>query len=143
MVKPVGFLMVISSLTILALQITGGPAQAGKTAGSVGFPHLDRVLFLEDTSEESANVSIGDLNGDGYLDIVLAKGRHSPLVNRVLFNDGAGRHFAPVQFGDNKGTVYGFAFGDLNKDGFPDIAVARSGAPNVVYFGALPSRKVR
>ena len=34
-------------------------------------PSLDRVLLLEDTSETSANVGIGDLNGDGYLDIVL------------------------------------------------------------------------
>jgi hypothetical protein len=26
------------------------------------------------------------------------------------------------------------AIGDLDKDGWPDIAVARSGAPNVIYF---------
>jgi hypothetical protein len=44
--------------------------------------------------------------------------------------------FTPVQVGDNRGTVYGFAVGDLDKDGFPDLAVARSDAPNVVYFGA-------
>ena len=40
------------------------------------FPTFDRVLLLEPTSETSANVSIGDVNGDGRLDIVLAKGRH-------------------------------------------------------------------
>jgi hypothetical protein len=47
-----------------------------------------------------------------------------------------------VQFGDNKGTAYGFAIGDLDKDGLPDIAVARSDAPNMVYYAAIAARKV-
>jgi hypothetical protein len=51
-------------------------------------------------------------------------------------NNGTGRHFTPVRFGDNNGAAYGFAIGDLDKDGWPDIAVARSGAPNVVYFSS-------
>jgi hypothetical protein len=93
----------------------------------------------------SANVSIGDLNGDGRLDLLLAKGRHWPLVDRfvvghveapstIYFNGRSGRHYSPVQFGDNKGTVYGFAIADLDQDGRLDIAVARSDAPNIVYF---------
>src|SRR5262245_34127811 len=54
------------------------------------FPSFDRTVLLEQTAETSANVSIGDLNGDGHPDIVLAKGRHWPLVDRVLLNDGHG-----------------------------------------------------
>ena len=37
-------------------------------------------------------------------------------------------------FGDGKGSAYGFALGDINRDGWPDIALARSGAPNVLYL---------
>ena len=37
-------------------------------------------------------------------------------------------------FGDDKGAAYGFALGDINGDKFPDIALARSGAPNVLYL---------
>src|SRR6185503_3324160 len=51
-------------------------------------PRYERQLLLETTSETSANVSFGDVNGDGHLDIVLAKGRHWPLVDRVLLGDG-------------------------------------------------------
>jgi hypothetical protein len=39
-------------------------------------PHFERTLLLETTAETSANASIGDVNGDGNPDIVLAKGRH-------------------------------------------------------------------
>ncbi len=39
---------------------------------------------LESTEETSANVSLCDLDGDKDLDIVLAKGRHWPLANRIL-----------------------------------------------------------
>src|SRR6185503_11339828 len=66
--------------------------RARLTRDSVALPRFERVLLLEKTSETSANVSIGDVNGDGKLDIVLAKGRHWPLVDRVLLGDGAG-HF--------------------------------------------------
>ena len=124
---------------------------------------------------------MGDLDGDGDLDLVVAKGRHNPLMDRVLLNDGKGSpnagvqvrdvkrvpcaitagdlnavgspdtvisyeapsavcfndgtgQFTPVTFGDGKGTAYGFAIGDVNGDKFPDIALARSGAPNVLYL---------
>ena len=78
------------------------------------------------------------MNLDGAVDIVVGN-VESPSI--VYFNDGSGRNFIPVTFGDNKGTVYGFAIGDLDKDGRPDIAAARSDAPNVVYFAVPPARK--
>lgn len=53
-----------------------------------------KSIALETTSETSANVSMGDLDGDGDLDLVLAKGRHWPLANRVLLNDGRGTFVA-------------------------------------------------
>src|SRR4029077_18368737 len=69
----------------------GAATQFQAAAGSSNVPRYDRVLPLETTSETSANVSIGDLNGDGNLAIVLVKGRHWPLISRVLLGDGRGR----------------------------------------------------
>jgi hypothetical protein len=60
----------------------------------------------------------------------------------VYFNDGP-RTFTPVALRDDQGAAYGFAVGDLDEDGFLDIAMARSGAPNMLYFGGslgLPQR---
>ena len=47
-----------------------GAENRGATAiGAQALPTFERVLQLETTSDTSANVSIGDLNGDGYLDL--------------------------------------------------------------------------
>jgi hypothetical protein len=61
----------------------------------------------------------------------------------VFFNDGSGRRFTPVSFGDDRGTAYGLAIGDLDEDGHLDIAVARSEASNVLYFGSEAQRPER
>jgi hypothetical protein len=84
-------------------------------------------------------LAVGDLNGDGKIDIVVG---NIEAPSTVFFNDGSGRHYTPVHFGDDKGTVYGFAIADLAGDDLLDIAVARSDAPNVVYFAKPPSAKI-
>ena len=75
-------------------------------------PNFDNAIPLEENAETTANANIGDLDGDGDPDIVLAKGRHWPLVDLVLLND-------------------------VNGDGSPDIVAARSDAVSMLYFNSL------
>ena len=96
------------------------------------FRLYERVLLLEDKGETSAGVNVGDLNGDGLLDIVLGKGRHWPLYNRVLLNDGKGR-FSASNLGTAPDRTYSAALADLDGDGDLDIVVSND----------EPDRKIR
>lgn len=96
---------------------------SGISAAEFAQRNFDRALLLETTSETSAGVSIGDLNGDGILDIVLAKGRHWPLFNRVLLSDGHG-HFSASNLGTQPDRTYSAALADLNGNGSLDIVVS-------------------
>ncbi len=41
---------------------------------------------------------------------------------------------ATIRFGDESHATYGLDTGDLNGDGFEDIAVANSGSQNLVFL---------
>jgi hypothetical protein len=79
-------------------------------------------------------MAIADMNGDGHADVVLG---NQQAPGAVLINDGTGRRFTLVRFGDKQGTVYGLALGDVNGDGSPDIVAARSDAPSMLYLNSL------
>ncbi len=118
--------------------MTRGLAALGLTAvvaaGQLPMRSFDRVTLLEDTGETSAGAFIGDLNGDGLMDIVLGKGRHWPLHNRVLLNDGRGG-FTASNLGAAPDRTYSAALADLDRDGDLDVVVSND-APDrkLVYL---------
>jgi len=57
----------------------------------------------------------------------------------VYFNTGRNGTFHEVRWNDGKGTVYGMAFADFNRDGWPDIVAARSDAPNAIWYSTKPT----
>jgi len=94
----------------------------GRLAGVVPRT-FERVLLLEENSETSASVSVGDLNHDGHLDIVLGKDRHWPLLDRVLLGDGKG-HFTGHDLGDTPDRTYSAALADVDRDGNLDVVIS-------------------
>jgi hypothetical protein len=98
-------------------------------------PQFDREALLETTSETSANVSIGDLNGDGHLDIVLAKGRHDPLVDRVMLGDGTGKFGPAYDLGTASDRTYSARLADLDRDGDLDVVISNDTPdPKLTYL---------
>ena len=100
---------------ILFLTLPGVGGQRGGASRN-----FETVINLETTSEDSANVSMGDLDRDGDLDLVLAKGRHTPLLDRVLLNDGKGG-FVASNLGPTADRTYTAALADIDGDGDLDV----------------------
>lgn len=84
---------------------------------------FERVQLLEPKGETSAGASLGDIDRDGDLDIVLAKGRHWPLDNLILRNDGKG-NFTTEKLPAAADRTYSAALADLNGDGSLDLVVS-------------------
>jgi hypothetical protein len=99
-------------------------AVASLGAQSKPLPRFDRVLLLETTSEDSANAHVGDVNGDGNLDVVLAKGRHGNLVDRVLIGDGKGAFPTAYDLGPTADKTYSGNLVDLDGDGDLDVVIS-------------------
>lgn len=95
-----------------------------KGEGPANLLQFERLLLLEATADESANVSFGDVNGDGHLDVVLAKGRHSPRVDRVFLNDGRGRFPRTHHLGGAADRSYSASLADVDRDGDLDVVIS-------------------
>lgn len=93
-------------------------------AQRANYPNYDQTLQLEERLDTTANVSFGDLDGDGHLDILLVKGRHWPIVDVVLFGDGRGGIRKRQNLGTIKDRSYTGALADFNGDRFLDVAVS-------------------
>lgn len=82
------------------------------------------IVPLEKVSETSSNASIGDLNDDGNLDIVLVKGRHWQVTSLVFLGDGKG-HFTPGSALPSKATKsYSGSLADMTRSGRLDIVLS-------------------
>jgi len=90
------------------------------------------------TAFGSIDVAVGDLNGDGKLDLVVANlgGSWTGSVS-VLLQDAThpGVFNTPTNYPGVFGPL-GVAIGDLNGDGRPDIAVADGDRATVMYQSA-------
>ena len=109
--------------------------QAVLAQKGVVFPDFDRSMLLETTPDTTANISLGDLDGDGHLDILLVKGRHWPMIDRVLLGDGKGGIRRAYDLGPVADRSYTGGLADFNGDGFLDIAVSNDDPDKkLVYF---------
>jgi hypothetical protein len=106
---------------------------AAATVCSAKTPTFERMQPLEAKGETSASASLGDIDGDGDLDLVLARGRHWPLDNLILRNDGRGI-FTTEKLPAAADRTYSAALADLNGDGSLDLAVSNDRPDRKVIY---------
>jgi len=122
-VRPPSF----SSAAMLLLLITACPAWSAEARS------FDRVKLLEVKGETSASVSLGDIDRDGDLDIILGRGRHWPLDNLILRNDGKG-NFTTGKLPAKADRTYSVALADLDGDGSLDLVVSNDQPDKKVIY---------
>src|SRR5690606_30547508 len=103
------------------------------TAQSIEFYTSGR-LILGTLKERTASLDVGDIDGDGDMDILVANGRHWPGQNRIFYNNGRGVFTVSKALGDEQETTYSTELADFDNDGDLDVAVGNDMAPNYIFF---------
>ena len=109
--------ILLAAILLSGLTLHAVPVQPAQAAGSSLF---EPPVFYPVGSFPSA-IALGDLNGDGRLDIATANSRGNSVS--VLMNNGSGTFSSPVLYEVGAGPISIAAF-DLNGDGKPDLATA-------------------
>jgi hypothetical protein len=90
-----------------------------KQSAPVGFA---KIAAFNAGGDSPDSVAIGDLNGDGNLDLVVANGASNLLT--VFLGNGDGTFQPPASYNSGGGNPASVAIADLNGDGYPDLIVA-------------------
>lgn len=96
-------------------------------------PELSNPRYiLGTTKSRTSSISMGDVDGDGDLDALIANGRHWPEPNKIFLNS-HGRYTTFYQLGDQFSTSYAAEFADMDNDGDLDIVEGNELAPHRLY----------
>ena len=128
---PAGPLAVAGFLAVAGLlgQLVAGSPLAGQQERT-----FRPLRPLGAGSEVTASVSLGDVNGDGALDVVVANGRHWPGQNRIYLNDGQAAFTLARRLGEEEASTYAVPLADFDGDGDLDIAVGNDRTRNLVFL---------
>jgi len=88
--------------------------------GSGGFPEVGINVDSEGDGDDTTSLALGDINGNGRLDLIVGNSADIGQINKIYFN--AGGSFLPaVHLGSEIESTLDVLLGDVNGDGSLDV----------------------
>jgi uncharacterized repeat protein (TIGR01451 family) len=115
-----------------------GPAETKLNDGQGNFRVHPTTPRFGLASENSQDITLGDLDGDGDLDAVIAN--ISGYANTVWLNDGQGNLSLHPNTPDDESFSTFAALGDLDGDGDLDVVFGNDEEPNTVWLNQNPDQ---
>ncbi len=116
----------VAGLSACALLAAAHPVAAQSFSPNDGVP-----FDLGD--KLSAAVTLGDIDGDGDVDVLVANGRHWAEADFAFLNVGNGRPLWAHPVGDGMASSYTIQLGDLDRDGDLDAMTVHDSLPVMVF----------
>jgi hypothetical protein len=125
--------MLTDILTSFSLKAAIGRLRTSSSWGTV-----QPAYPLEGPADRSYSGVLADMDGDGYLDLVVSNDQ--PDAKVVYLNDGNGRFSVNSTFGHRQWPTRHIRVADLNSDSLLDVVLANRPGPSYICFGVKGGR---
>ncbi|HET9222396.1 MAG TPA: VCBS repeat-containing protein, partial [Roseiflexaceae bacterium] len=122
----------------IVLGNTNQPSQVYLNPGTGNFSNVTPAP-IGGSGSNTLSVKLGDLNGDGALDLFSANNIRNA---QVFLNNGRGVFATPSEIPASFNGAQGAVLSDLNRDGLPDVVLANIGNPSQVFLNTRVSASV-
>lgn len=127
-VLPLGFAPLVFN-DVESIRILNSPSSTFGGLGNPATAFTAGNLYDVAPAKGPLAVATGDVNGDGFADIVAVNGKSKNIS--VLLNQGNGTFGEPTVFGTGGKKPSDLVLGDFNADSFLDVAAINSGSGSV------------
>lgn len=116
----------------------------GSATGLAPTPSVTLEVNVAGAAFGSSVASAGDVNGDGYADVVVGAPQSNGIGRAYIFHGGAGglNPTPALTLSGTSGSLFGFSVfkaGDHNADGYSDVLVGAPGSDLVFVYPGSPT----